>query len=94
MALSMGLAQQVVIRMTDVRVRNLDDWIVDSLRLQARAHGNSLEGELRELLRQHAIRPKTELAEELRSLRTELGPKSGKFSDSAEIIRQIRDERG
>jgi plasmid stability protein len=80
--------------MTDVRVRNLDEWVVDALRTRARANRRSLEGELRELLRREALRPKQELADELRRLRDELKPKHGTFSDSAALIREMRDERG
>ena len=59
-----------------------------------REHGNSLEGELKELLRQEAMRPKMELAEELNRLRGELREKYGMFSDSAALIHEDRDARG
>jgi antitoxin FitA len=80
--------------MTDVRIRNVDPWVVESLRLRAREHGNSLEGELREMLRQEAMRPKRELAEEMNRMRGELRQKYGTFSDSAALIREDRDQRG
>jgi plasmid stability protein len=80
--------------MTEVRIRDVDPWIVESLRLRARSHGKSLEGELRELLRQEAMRPKQELADELRQMRGELRAKYGTFSDSAILIREDRDARG
>ena len=80
--------------MTDLRIRNVDDWIVHSLRLHARANGKTLEGALRELLSQEAMRPKLELADELRQMREELRKKYGTFSDSAALIREERDERG
>ncbi len=80
--------------MTELRIRNVDPWIVESLRLRARANGKSLEGELRELLRQEAMRPKEELGEELRRMRGELREKYGTFSDSAALIREDRDTRG
>jgi plasmid stability protein len=80
--------------MTDVRIRNVDPWILDSLRLRARENGNSLEGELRTLLRTEAMRPKLELAEELHHMRGELREKYGTFSDSTAIIREDRDARG
>jgi plasmid stability protein len=83
-----------MVRMTDVRVRNVDEWVVDSLRTRARSNGNSLEGELRELLRQEAMRPKQELAAELRGMLDEMREKYGTFSDSAAVIREMRDERG
>ncbi len=80
--------------MTDVRIRNVDSWIVESLKLRAHSHGNTLEGELRELLRQEAMRPKRELAGELLRMREELRRKYGTFSDSAALIREDRDARG
>ncbi len=80
--------------MTDVRIRNVDPWVLESFRLRAREHGNSLEGELRELLRQEAMRPKRELADELHRMRGELREKYGAFSDSAALIREDRDARG
>ena len=36
--------------MAEVRVRNLDDWVVGWFRSQAKQHGQSLEGELRQTL--------------------------------------------
>jgi plasmid stability protein len=80
--------------MTEVRIRDVDPWIVESFRLRAKSHGNSLEAELRELLRQEAMRPKQELADELRQMRSELREKYGTFSDSAILIREDRDARG
>jgi antitoxin FitA len=80
--------------MTEVRIRNVDDWVVESLRLRARAKGNSLEKELRELLRQEALLPKQKLAVELHAMRDELREKYGTFSDSSVVIREMRDERG
>jgi plasmid stability protein len=79
---------------TDVRIRKLDEWIVDSLRRQARAHGQSLEALLRELLRQEAMRPKQALAGELHQMQEELREKYGTFSDSTALIREERDRRG
>jgi antitoxin FitA len=80
--------------MTELRIRNVDPWIVESLRLRARANGKSLEGELRELLRLEAMRPKERMAEEMRLMREELREKYGTFSDSAALIREDRDARG
>ena len=80
--------------MTEVRIRNVDDWIVESLRLRARSQGQSLEGALRDLLHQEAMRPKLELANEFRQMRDELRKKYGTFSDSTALIREDRDSRG
>ena len=80
--------------MTEVRIRNVDSWVVELLKLRAHEHGNSLEGELREMLRQEAMRPKLELSDELRRMRDELRAKYGTFTDSTKVIREMRDERG
>jgi hypothetical protein len=81
--------------MTDVRVRKVDDWVVESLRQRARSQGySSLEGALRDWLREEAMRPKRDLADELRRMRGELKGKYGTFSDSAALIREERDSRG
>jgi plasmid stability protein len=80
--------------MTEVRIRNVDDWVVDSIRTRARAKGQSLEGALRALLQQEAMRPKLELAKELRYMREQLHKKYGTFSDSTPLIREERDRRG
>lgn len=80
--------------MTEVRIRNVEKWIVESLRARARLKGHSLEGELRELLREEALRPKRELAGQLREMRAQLRDKYGTFSDSAALIREDRDTRG
>ncbi len=39
------------------------------------------------------MRPKRQLADELRTMRGELRDKYGTFSDSAAVIREMRDER-
>jgi plasmid stability protein len=80
--------------MTEVRIRNVDDWVVDELRKQARLKGQSLEGTLRELLAEEAARPRRELATKLREMREELRHKYGSFSDSTVLIREERDARG
>jgi plasmid stability protein len=80
--------------MTEIRIRKVDQWIVESLRRLARAHGQTLEAELRELLRQEAMRPKQKLAEEHRTMLKELRDKYSVFSDSVALIRVERDRRG
>ena len=80
--------------MSEIRVRNLEPWVVEFLRDQAQHAGCSLEGYLRERLRDEAMRTRRAWAERLRARREELLQKYGLFSDSAELIRQDRDERG
>lgn len=80
--------------MPSIHVRNLEPWVVEMLRDQAHRAGCSLEGYLRERLRDEAMRKRREWVEKLRAHREELFQKYGQFSDSAELIRQDRDERG
>jgi plasmid stability protein len=78
----------------DIRVRKLDDWVVGWFRSQAKQHGRSLEGELRDVLTESALRRKKEIAADLRADLEELEKKYGLFSDSAKLIREDRDARG
>lgn len=80
--------------MTEVRIRNVDDWVVDELRQQARLKGQTLEGTLRELLHQEALCPRRELANKLREMREALREKYGTFADSTALIREERDAHG
>jgi antitoxin FitA len=80
--------------MTEIRIRNVEDWVVATFRRRARSNGQSLEATLRQLLHEEAMRPKRELANELRQMREELRKKYGTFSDSAVLIREDRDNRG
>jgi len=80
--------------MADVRVRKLDDWVLGWFRTQAKRRGRSLEGELREALKETALHRKRQIGTELRSDLEKLEKKYGLFSDSAELIREDRDARG
>jgi plasmid stability protein len=80
--------------MTEVRIRNVDDWVVELHRNRAKLGGRSLENELRQILTDAALAKKQALAAELRSGVDELREKYGTFSDSAVLIREERDARG
>jgi hypothetical protein len=80
--------------MSEIRVRNLEPWVVEMLRDQAQHAGCSLEGFLRERLREEAMRKRLEWAARLKARQDEFRRKYGVLSDSAELIRQDRDERG
>jgi plasmid stability protein len=80
--------------MKEVRVRKLDDWIVNWFRSQAKRKGHSLEAELRSALRQAALQRKQEVVAELRADLSALEQKYGTFSDSSVLIREDRDTRG
>jgi antitoxin FitA len=86
------LAEEVV--MSELRVRNMDDWILAELKAQAKAHGRSLEAELRERLLELALRPRQEMAERAARLRGSIAKEHGLLPDSAASIRQERDGRG
>jgi plasmid stability protein len=80
--------------MSEIRVRKIEDWVVTWFRAQAKQHGRSLEGELRETLTATAAERKKAIAIEMRADLQELEAKYGQFSDSAKIIREMRDTRG
>lgn len=77
--------------MKDVRVRNLPDEIVQALRLRASRNGQSLEGELRTLLTEEALRPKRELLALLKQSQDEQQKAHGVLADSTPYIRAMRD---
>jgi plasmid stability protein len=80
--------------MSELRVRNIDDWVIAELKAQARVHGCSLEAELRDRLRELALRPRQEMADRAARLRLAIAQEHGLLPDSAEAIRQDRDARG
>jgi plasmid stability protein len=77
--------------MAQIHVRNLEDWIVSSLRERAQHNGRSLEAELREVLRDEALRPRRRIAAELKELRETMHQQHGPMEDTTAILRQIRD---
>jgi len=80
--------------MAVIRVRNLDDTVVALLKDQARLHGRSLEGELRDVLTELAMRPRRELAAQAARLRDAIKAERGVLTSSAALIREERDRRG
>lgn len=80
--------------MPELRVRNMDDWVIMELKAQAKSHGRSLEAELREQLRELALRPRREMADRAARLRADIAKEHGLLPDSAAAIREDRDSRG
>jgi plasmid stability protein len=80
--------------MAEVRVRKVEEWVIGWFRSQAKKHGKSLEGELRQVLIEAVQRRKQEIAADLRADLKQLQDKFGTFSDSAPLIRDARDTRG
>lgn len=79
--------------MTELRVRNMEDWVVDELKTQAKAKGKSLEADLRERLRELAMRPRRDMAERTARLRNAIAQECGLLPDSVDAIREERDAR-
>ena len=80
--------------MAEVEIHDLDDWVVATHRHRAERAGRSLEGELRQLLTEAALRPQHEFAQEAAALREELRKQYGLFPDSTELIREDREAHG
>jgi plasmid stability protein len=80
--------------MAEVRVRNLEEWVVDAYRGRAKRHGRSLEGELRQMLRDEIANSRKRLVAELAEGLREMEAKYGVLPDSAKGIREERDARG
>jgi plasmid stability protein len=80
--------------MTDLRIRNVDDWVLDVHRRHAKQQGTTLENEAREILTAAALAKKQKLAEEHRAALQELRDKHGTLPDSTPGIREERERRG
>jgi len=80
--------------MVDVKVRKLEDWVVETLRDRARRAGRSLEQELRQVLTEEALGAQRAAGGQFAALRCEMKKKHGTVSDSVPLIREDRDARG
>jgi plasmid stability protein len=80
--------------MADVKIRKLDDWVVESFRARARQAGRSLEEELRQFLTEAARKRRRRFVAELDELSAGLREKYGEFPDSTPLIREERDQYG
>ena len=65
--------------MAQILVRNLDEGVKEGLRGRARAHGRSLEAEVRDILRVAAAEPMP---------RDEIGPPEGLGSKIVRLVRE------
>lgn len=77
--------------MADVKIRKLEDWVVESFRTRAKASGHSLEEELRRLLTETARARRQDLIDEIDAFRQGLRDTYGEMADSTPVIREIRD---
>ena len=80
--------------MTEVRVRNVDAWVVEWHRQQAKREGHTLEAELRRIMTRAALERRESMAEAMRADLAQLRGKYGLFPDSAPDIRRERERRG
>ena len=80
--------------MADVKIRKLDDGIVQAFRARAKAQGRSLEEELRQTLTEIVHQRRRAYAEKLRKLREDIRAEYGELPDSTPLIREDRDRRG
>ena len=79
--------------MGQLTVRKVDDEIIRRLKIRAAEHGRSAEAEHREILKQ-ALLPEAAAEDFWASGRYGCAKKTGPMpGDSADIIRQMRDER-
>ena len=76
--------------MSDIKVRNLEDWIVTVHRDKAVLEGQSLEQYMRDLLKELALESQRQFAKEQRKHLAEFEQTFGTLTESAEGIRQDR----
>ena len=83
-------ASNVSSDMARIIIRHLDDAVVARLHERAAAAGRSMEQEVREILTSVCADPEA-IVSRLRQRQKSYGGRV--FSDSAEIVRQMRDDR-
>lgn len=78
----------------DVRVRGLNEDVVQLLKDQAKRLGKDWQGYLHDALTDAALRPRRELAVQLKAFRDDMLAKHGELPDSTPLIREERDQWG
>jgi plasmid stability protein len=79
-------------RQWHLKIRKLDDWVVEAFRAQARQAGRSLEAELRPTLTAIARERREALLDEVHAFRQGLRARYGEMAESTPLIREIGDE--
>lgn len=79
--------------MAQVRVRNLDDAVVQEFKERAKRLGSNVEALLRTLLTNEAKRPRQEWYERVGALHDTVKTQCGELPDSTEYIRDQRERR-
>ncbi len=77
--------------MPDVLVRDLDPEVLSRLRLAAKSHGRSLQGEIHDVLQRASVHSLAETRKLSRRWLREL--EGAAQSDSTKLIRKAREER-
>lgn len=77
----------------EVRVRNVDDWVVEWHRQAAKRVGLTLEAELRRIMTQAALERRQAIARDMKRDLDELQSRYGVFPDSTAEIRVEREAR-
>lgn len=81
--------------MADLKIRNLDDHVADTLRTRAKHRGISLEEEVRQVLTASVASKRSALFKRAAALRAATaGKQRDPALDSARIIREERDVWG
>ncbi|MFO0943709.1 MAG: hypothetical protein U0930_23480 [Pirellulales bacterium] len=77
--------------MTEIRIRNVDDWIVDQHRFNAKRMGTSLEQELKRVLSEGAFAKQHRIADEIDRHLESVETKFGNLPSCTGFIRDLRD---
>lgn len=88
-----GYSHEGALVMTELRIRNVDEWIVDIHRHNAKKKGVSLESEIKRILSDAAFAKRQATAKKLEQQRNELRDKYGVFPSSVDYIRDMREGR-
>ncbi|MBW4473974.1 MAG: hypothetical protein KME45_26910 [Stenomitos rutilans HA7619-LM2] len=79
--------------MPEIRVRNLPNWLVNWYKDSAEQQGKTLEGYMRQMLRESPLIEQANFADELKQGLAELAAKYPTMPDSTPLIRELRDDR-
>lgn len=78
--------------MGEIKIRRLDDWVIDVYRRRAERSGQSIEEEVRRTLKESALVAQRRFGERAKALREKLRMEHGEVFDSAALMSDARDE--
>lgn len=78
----------------EIRIRNVDEWIVEFHRKQAKNNNISLEKQIRNMLAESALANRRARAKQMRKDLEQMREKYGTLPDSTAYIRAERNRRG